>query len=142
MTDIKTAAGFKEECIKAFDTLLKDEVLILKVPDWDSYIKAIKDDTKNIIVPGASTLVIENYNDGASLTFKLVDEYTYSQLVNLNQDYEKFIEIIEWPDSGSAEENHRRSMLLDYMIAPERAIREYFEREHGVDPLINEWKLS
>lgn len=126
-----TVEGFTQACMEAFDAELENQ-LGIDIEDYDAYLAVARIVLKDLVEEGGDvTSIIEYISDDPRLT-DIANSMELWEYIRLNPDFDQYVEFY-----GTA--RRLADTLFDAFYAmvvraPERAIREYFDSEYGIDP--------
>lgn len=128
--DMRNRENFQDAVRTALRESLRDAMLAT-VPDFEDYQKTMIDAVDDIGGESPCSFV-ESFNDGyGAPSFDYAEELGIG-LLELNEDNDD----IEYIDYGaSVVENTRRSVANEVAMGPQRAIRDWFEKNYDLDPL-------
>lgn len=146
MSDFTKACDFADECLRAVNEQLKNDLEVMP-PNWEHYIESVRADIDVAVSESDDTLSIETIGDRDSDTFLLLNAYDFTELSNAAGDgWNTKIDILEFKETDgkpcSSAENLRRSLILVLKNAPCETIRDWFITKYGKDPINDSWNLK
>lgn len=133
-----TVDGFTQACLDAFDAELENQ-LGIDIEDYDAYLDVVRLVFKDQVEEGGDvTSVIEYISDDPRLT-DIAESMELWEYIQLNPDFDKYIDF--YGDTSRLAESLFDAFYTVVVRAPERAIREYFDNEYGIDPFDGETRV-
>lgn len=126
-----TVDGFTQACMEAFDAELENQ-LGIDIEDYNAYLDVARIVLKDQVEEGGDvTSVIKYISDDPRLT-DIATSMELWEYIRLNPDFGQYV---EFHGTTRRLEDTLFDTFYDRVVhAPERAIREYFDSEYGIDP--------
>lgn len=136
--NLLTVDGFTQACLDAFDAELENQ-LGIDIEDYDEYRDVVRLVLKEQVDEGDNAaFAIERLSEDSRL-IDVAESMELWEYIKLNPDFDQYIDF-------TGDTSRLADTLFDafYSVvtrAPERAIREYFGNEYGIDPFDGETRI-
>lgn len=126
-----TVEGFTQACMDAFTAELEIQ-LGINIEDFDAYLDVARIVLKDQVEEGGNaTSIVEHICEDPRLT-DIANSMELWEYIRLNPDFGQYVEFY---GTTRRLENTLFDTFYDRVVhAPERAIREHFDSEYGIDP--------
>lgn len=126
--------------LKQLKEIAHDSIFAFDSPVASDYLQIFYDyfveDLDELIEPGENLWdQLENTLDYSSPAFfDWLDSFSLRDILDVMEEgAESDVEVLEWNDGSAPDENLRRSYVTYLADFPLDAIRDYFDREEGID---------
>ena len=126
-----TVDGFTQACLDAFDAELENQ-LGIDIEDYDAYLDVVRAVLQDQVGEGGDVTSVIEFICEESRMIDFAESMELWEYIRLNPDFGQYV---EFHGTTRRLEDTLFDTFYDRVVhAPERAIREHFASEYGIDP--------